>query len=457
MQLVNALSLQARYGEAIAWDRTAAGFIDRLGLEGSTLDADRLGERSELLVRMGKRDEALAVEERAQSILLAELGPLHPRSLWAVAALGGVQSERGELAESLRRSTEALALGEQILGPRHPDLAAVLDVLGSVHLRLGHADAAEAVYERELELLRMHYPDDHPDVIGTQMNLGNVLVARGEYAQAREIFERVLPMRIAQLGADHPGVADTLSNIGSTLGAEGKHAAAVEVFERAHAIRRAKLAADHPTLVVGLEAIGRSYSYMGEHEQGIATLREAMALADVALAADDPHRLELRRYLADALRRGGQRDAAIVELEVNAAAGDVLADHWLAELQLEAGRLDEAQRRYGRAVEGWRASAGEASLEYGDAIAGLGKVALARADIALAITELERALPILEAHPEAVTEIAQARFALARALVRRDHSRARDLATAARDAMATLGPDMLAEHSHVVEWLAAHR
>ena len=57
-----------------------------------------------------------------------------------------------------------------------------------------------------------------------------------------------------------------------------------------------------------------------------------------------------------------------------------------------------------------------------------------------ALSDLERALAILEARPQAPRQHAEVELALARALTTRDPVRARNLATTARDRLPTQGP-----------------
>ena len=84
-------------------------------------------------------------------------------------------------------------------------------------------------------------------------------------------------------------------------------------------------------------------------------------------------------------------------------------------------------------------------------------VALGRPEEAIPI--LERALALRETTPDVHSEIAESRFALARALwiAKADRARSLRLAKRARDAYAAIGDGMEEELAEVKAWLAERR
>ena len=76
-----------------------------------------------------------------------------------------------------------------------------------------------------------------------------------------------------------------------------------------------------------------------------------------------------------------------------------------------------------------------------------------------AVTPLRRAVALREAHPGDPTDLAEARFTLARALwdAGQDRPRARTLALEARDAYTAAGPRSKKNLAEVNAWLPRHR
>ncbi len=463
-RLIAVSMYRAEFDAGLAWARLAESLSIRLGLESSVSAGDRWKLLGDLLSKQGKYDEAFAAHERSREILEARLGPRHPMLLDTLEGLAMAQMFRGELADAARRMQEVLALDEELLGPDHPDLAGAIVNLGSVLLQLGRLDESEAAYQRAIALLRARHGPAHPDVIGTELNLGNVLLKRRQYGAARAIFERALAARIEHDGPMHPLVAETLFNIGGTHVGERNAAAAIAAFERALAIQRVALAPDHPAIAMGLSELGRAYAMAGELERAEATLTEACVLAEHSLGATHPTTGETWSKLATVLRERGRPAEAIDALAraraiaaTNGDAADVaLDDYWLGDLLLGEGRLDEAEQAFAGALA-YRDTQ-PPSVDQGWALAGLGRVSLARGDDDEAIARLERADAILASTGETPADRAEVRLELARALQRsgRDLPRAIELATWARDRLRAGGTGHAAQLAQAEAWLRAH-
>ncbi|MCY1004393.1 tetratricopeptide repeat protein [Nannocystis pusilla] len=124
---------------------------------------------------------------------------------------------------------------------------------------------------------------------------------------------------------------------------------------------------------------------------------------------------------------------------------------------MRAGRLDDAERTFQRALA--ELATNPVDPTRGVPLAGLGRVHLAAGRHAAAAEALEQALPLL---PEnafvAPYDIAEAQFALARALVRLDPAnaaRSRDLAAEAKARFLGVGAAFQPAAAEVDAWLSA--
>jgi tetratricopeptide (TPR) repeat protein len=151
-------------------------------------------------------------------------------------------------------------------------------------------------------------------------------------------------------------------------------------------------------------------------------------------------------YEADVLIRIGQFDRAVASArralalaqEMGAESERAVLLPGLAQALLAAGDIPEAHRAIQEAVELYRRLAGAERPLPPEAQQVLGEVLLARGDAAGAQAALEQTLAAWEEAGVSPISMAPTRFALARALRlgHKDSARARELATAARDALA---------------------
>jgi len=234
------------------------------------------------------------------------------------------QAERARLAAQLGRDDEAelatraaLEIAPSALDPAAR--AAVARTGAEAARRRGRAEVAASLYA---EALRME-PED-ASALGAY---GEMLVALGDHPAARQVLER----RVA--GADrYPERAAHCALLGRCLELAGEP-------EQALLHYYAALDGD-PLHPLALESIARVLESLDRIEPGIAAIerwaRAARSGADRAAC--------LLRAAQWELRRGGRADAAERHLRAAAAADPGLAPAWIAltELQIDAGRLDDA-------------------------------------------------------------------------------------------------------------------
>ena len=120
-------------------------------------------------------------------------------------------------------------------------------------------------------------------------------------------------------------------------------------------------------------------------------------------------------------------------------------------------KLDLAATEFQRSLAIEEKALGPKHPQVSAPLLGLGEVELSRKAPARAVPLLERALAIRASQPGDGVDLADVRFALARALFATgDRSRARALATEARDAYAKVGPRARRELAEASAWLNSH-
>jgi serine/threonine protein kinase/tetratricopeptide (TPR) repeat protein len=323
-------------------------------------------------------------------------------------ALGATHYSQGMFAEAVDHFRRALALREQALGAHHPDVAKTLNNLGISLRELGKYEDAAAQLGRALTIVETALGPQHPMVAGTLNNLAIVFAEQGQPEKAARLYRHALTILEPVLGPDHPDLAHAVGNLGIVLRELGQDEEAAAQFRRALAIRERALGPEHPMLAYSLDYLGtllvdqswqswQSQSRQRQLEEAAALHRRALVVRERGLGPEHP-------LMAESLTN----------------LGIVLA---------RQGRLEDALAHQTRALAILEKALGPDNAALATPLVELAEVQLARRRPAEALAAAERALA-LRSNGEGVApvQLAQARFAVARALV------ARDAAGAQRDA-----------------------
>ncbi|MCC6466026.1 MAG: tetratricopeptide repeat protein [Planctomycetes bacterium] len=256
---------------------------------------------------MGRVAEAQQLLEQALNMVEQQGAKLAPASIWANLAL----VQRG-LGQGRRRSIEFLEkalAGHRAAGNRRGE-AIALGNLAIEFQELGDFDTAEAHYARALELHRQ-VGNRRSEANGLG-NLATLLAAQGREEEARNLTLQALDMH-RETGARRPeGIV--LTNLGNRAYAMNDYKAAKEHFRAALAISREVHDRAGEGICIG--ALGGIRALEGDLHGGIRELEEALAI----------HR----------------------EVRNHEYCGTHLCT--LADLFVEAGRVEDAQRAWREGV-----------------------------------------------------------------------------------------------------------
>ena len=335
----------------------------------------------------------------------------------------GVAYVRGDYDRSAKLYEEALAQREAALGADHPRIADSLNNLAGVRYAQGAHAESTRLYARALALFEREYGPDHPQVATTLSNLALVHESTGAYAEAIAVLTRALQIREAVLGADHPQVATALSNLALVHEAMGSYDIAAQLFRRALERLERTHGPDHPQVADCVHNLATVRYAQGAHDEAVALFNRALTIYEGLQREDHP-------MLATSL------------------AG-------LAEIRLVRGQYDEALRLYTRSLQILERAFGPDHPNVAHALHGLGETHRALGHPAEARPLLERALEIRAAASVQREELAESRFALARALPPAEAPRARELAEQALVGYFAADGSQR-EAAEVAEWLAGN-
>jgi tetratricopeptide (TPR) repeat protein len=292
---------------------------------------------------------------------------------------------------------------------------------------------------------------------------GLVYAAEGDSAAAETSQRNALAaLERASLQED-PQQAVVLRRLGTTLTAQGRHEEALPVYERAHATFRRALGAEHPRVGSTLVNLGTTLSALGRHAEALVPLRQGVAILERTLPEKHPFRSVALNALGAALWRDGKAGEAVRVLHRAVEAAERMRgpEHpdvaqpcgTLGQVLMDLGRPTEALGFFERARSIREQTLGPEHPELAVALTGQGEALLKLGRAAEALAPLERALALRESRPVPPVELAETRFALARALweTRKDTARARRLAQQAESTLEHPGSEAL--RARVQAWL----
>ena len=379
-----------------------------------------------VLSTLARSDDALKLRPAAEAAF-KRAGSPPTVEIKLLTSYGDVLMGQGKLADAQAHYERALVINDKALGPDdHRFAGSILNNLGIAQQQQGAVAESVKTYHRALAIDEEVLGPDHPLLAMVLTNIGVGMAEAGDYDGGRLFDLRALAILEKALGPDHPNVGAVVDNIGAGYLSQGRYAEARPYQLRAIAILEKAKGADDPDLAGALSNLGVAY------------------LAEKNL--DDAQRVA-ERALAIYVKSGGPDHPTVgTPLLLLAAIASARGDH------------RAALASYERALAIYEKALGREHPDVATALTGVAQESLALDRAATARTAAERALAIREKPDIPALELAETRFALARALAAdvRARPRARMLAEQARAAFAEAAEAGTAQLADVTAWLAKH-
>jgi serine/threonine protein kinase/tetratricopeptide (TPR) repeat protein len=415
-----------RPAEARVWAQVADALIERIG------DPDDLRGRwwmhdGGVLVRESEFAAAERSLAQALQVLERSFGPDAPELDGVLSRLGTVVREQGDHQRAFDYHQRVLDRRKLAYGPDHPDVASAWATLGTDAYFQAHYQEALGYTEEALRILEACFGEDSPAYAMRLNNYAAILERLGRLDEAEAIHRKLLASNTERYGADDVRVSTSLENLGLVLLSAHRYDEAAQMYERSLALRIAEYGLDHTATATTQSNLGFARFKLGEHDRARELFEQAHATWLAKLGPD-------------------HQDLAWVH-------GN------LGEVDLAEGKLASARQQFGRSLALNEAALGRDSHELGNPLTGLASVALEEGEIDEAIELAQRAIDVRNGAWSPPGELARSQFVLARALSRRDRegdrSRARDLASLAREEYDEAGAEK--EVAAIDEWVASLR
>jgi tetratricopeptide (TPR) repeat protein len=336
-------------------------------------------------------------------------------------ALAREKEEFGEydaglvLAQQVARAASALA--------HRPLMAEAWLRLGSLHAELGAYAQAEAILrDAFFEARRAQHREAAGEAAARLVFVLGERMGRFEEARTWGLHAEI---EIEAAGAPELR-ALLLNNLGQAFMRERRLAEAAEFHQQAVTITTRALGPEHPDVGRWLNNLALVAREQGNYEYAERDHRKALAITEKSLGAQHPHVAALTYNLGTVLYVQGKREQAALQYR---------------------GALARMERSLdpGHPFVAWP-------------LLGLATLHLDLDQPAEALPLAEQALRVLEPHPDAASDLAQARFLMARALAGAglDMPRAIALARQARDTYRTIAsPTHEQALADIETWLTA--
>jgi len=275
------------------------------------------------------------------------------------------------------------------------------------------------------------------------------------YARAQALLRR--------LGGNQELEAEVLSYEGARLTANGRFAEAAERYEKAINLGNTVFSPAHPRRGSFRSNLAAVYGRMGEAKRAAKLSEEALGFLAQTLGPQHPktgyaHYIVAMQYLElEDWPKAHQHIARALEIrERTLGPTDLLVGEThdiVSTLYKEEGRYEEALRHGRLSLEIKLKSLGPDHVDLAYAYENIGQALIGLQQSREAITLLEKAIRLRERSKLEDSEIAEPRFALAKAVWqdRRDRKKAESLAKLAKDAYVQTGDEKRA--ARVAGWL----
>ena len=302
-----------------------------------------------------------------------------------------IDIDRGEYAAAEDDVAELLPKATELLGAAHPRRAGLIQTAGRVAYQQGAYARAAELQREALGLVETTYGARAPEMIKSLQALGISENVQGNVDEGRALIERAITIARATYGGEHVEVAGLLSDLAGTYARAKDFTRELAINREVLAIRRKVLGPSHPDTAMTMVNVGIAAKNLGKKTRDRALFAEAIANQEQARA------IYAEKFGPDHYWVG--------------AVDDNLGWSLYA-----AGRHADAITTFARAEATFAKATSTDHPVIADALTGRALSALSLGRAAEAVELLERAVKLRGAPDVDPADLAESRFALARAL-----------------------------------------
>lgn len=236
------------------------------------------------------------------------------RYLRGLSSLAVARHELGKLEDAELRFRELLQARREIYPERHSVIATSLRNLANVLGQRERTEEAVTLLEEALEIQRSIYGERHREIAFTQTDLGLVATRNRKFKEADQYYRQALEQCQA-LSLREEVCTRARNNLGQNLYRQGRLEEAERHMREALTERRALFGDKHVSVAYSLATLSNVAIARGDAGSAIGYSREALRILEELGQVESANAATIRQGLAMALRKNGEFDAALMEID----------------------------------------------------------------------------------------------------------------------------------------------
>ncbi|CAF1614661.1 unnamed protein product [Rotaria sp. Silwood1] len=209
-----------------------------------------LGTLAEILIQMGKYDQALKYSDRIMHESQMNTAKAYEIEAKALCL-------KGDYKTALDRSSQIMIIYNKILPSICAEKGQLYCAIGAVYYRQGSYDQALSNLNEALKIQRQVLPSNHPDICETYQHLADCYESKKRIKESLEYYNKCLQIRLTILPENHPAIALTYNNLGTMYENNENYQEALNYYQKSLNISYKSLPPTHPEVQRTEENIDR--------------------------------------------------------------------------------------------------------------------------------------------------------------------------------------------------------
>lgn len=330
-----------------------------IALSGQTTDLDvakqYLKDANDLIVDSAKFHQAIEVAQKAQTLLIKELGPLDTLVALSNLTIAEAYSSLEDYNTSIEYYLKERAIYKQLDNVPPTLIANNFNNIGMLHEYKGDYEKAFSFYQKSIPI---YLASDHElaprNLAYTYNNLAICYNRLGNYHKALQYLNKTLQSELDIFGRENLDIASTYNNIGLTYKLMGDYEKALELLNKSLQLRLKFKDKNTYRMARLYDSIGLSHYGLKAYEKALQNCQLALSMklktaAPDAIAVATPY-----ENIGKCLRATGDFENAKIYLEkaLNIRQNYYYPKHYLVtNTQVELAELELQERKTGAAIE----------------------------------------------------------------------------------------------------------
>jgi len=228
----------------------------------------------------------------------------------ALADLGSLMMDRGDLAAGADLALQAIKILERRVGLVNHETLAAMNVLAGCYAGMGERSQAEPFFRRVLEIREQHFPEDLESLGTSQLNLGTVLSKLERLDEAEPLLRLGVDTYRKAFLEGSPEIGNALLRLGHVLDDSKRYAQAEAVYREALAILEPTLGV-HSSVAWSHEYLGRTLVHQKRLEEARASSERAREILIAVWGERHPDVATVMSTLAMVAEDSGDLERAV--------------------------------------------------------------------------------------------------------------------------------------------------